>query len=299
MIELKTKEIVGTQPGPHLLITGGVHGDEFESIAAIHRLMKLLEPAQIRGRVTLVPVVNEPAFFRGKRTAEDDLDLARTCPGDPDGSVTEQIAHAVSSLIRTADFYIDLHTGGTEMSVLPFAGYNLHSNPDVLEQQRQMARAFNLPIIWETFPGLDGRTLSIARDANIPAIYTEYLGGASCSPEGVDAYVDGCLNVLAHLKIIDRQQPESAVERVVEDGRPQSGHMQVCNPSPATGFFTPCVGLGDWISEGDLIGTVTDVMGQENHEIVSNQSGIVLVLHTFSRVHEGVGLAVILEIDQA
>lgn len=297
MIELKTQEIAGAQPGLHLLITGGVHGDEFESIASIHRLMKLLEPAGLRGRVTLVPIVNESAFFRGKRTAEDELDLARTCPGDPKGSITEQIAHAVSALIRTADFYIDLHTGGTEMSVLPLAGYNLHPNPNVLDHQRAMAKTFNLPTIWGTHPGLDGRTLSIARDANIPAIYTEYLGGARCSPEGVDDYVNGCLNVMGYLKMIDRQQPKSVVERVVEDDRPQSGFMQICNPSPASGYFTPCVALGDEISAGDLIGTVTDVMGQIGHELVSQQTGIVLTLQTFSRVHEGAGLAVVLETD--
>ena len=72
-----------TEPGPHLLITGGVHGDEFEPMAAIRRLIGPLRAGRIRGRVTLVPVVNEPAFRRGQRTAEDGLDLARTLPGRP------------------------------------------------------------------------------------------------------------------------------------------------------------------------------------------------------------------------
>ncbi|MBT7171144.1 MAG: dihydropteroate synthase, partial [Phycisphaerales bacterium] len=46
------------------------------------------------GTVELLPVVNEPAFRRGERTAEDGLDLARVCPGSADGSTTMQIAHA-------------------------------------------------------------------------------------------------------------------------------------------------------------------------------------------------------------
>jgi predicted deacylase len=41
------------------------------------------------------------------------------------------------------DGYIDLHTGGTELAVLPMACYMLHSDATVLEQQRPMARAFN------------------------------------------------------------------------------------------------------------------------------------------------------------
>src|SRR5947199_10536060 len=95
MWELETERIVGQGEGLHILITGGVHGDEFEPMAAIRRLMRELRPEQLRGRVTLVPVVNEPAFRRGDRTADDGLDLARTCPGRPDGSVTEQIAFAL------------------------------------------------------------------------------------------------------------------------------------------------------------------------------------------------------------
>ena len=49
---------------PHLLITGGVHGDEFEPIAAIRRLIDLFDGDSARvesldGRLTLVPIVNE------------------------------------------------------------------------------------------------------------------------------------------------------------------------------------------------------------------------------------------------
>src|SRR5262245_51161056 len=194
-IELKSKVINGRQDGPHLLITGGVHGDEFEPMVAIRRLMDATESLVLRGRLTLVPVVNEAALARGSRVAEDGLDLARTCPGNPTGSITEQTAHALSEMIRTADYYIDLHTGGTSLSIWPMTGYMLHSNNSVLDQQRAMARAFNLPVIWGSDPHLDGRSLSVARDADIAAIYAEYLGGGRCCSTGVSALIDGCLNV--------------------------------------------------------------------------------------------------------
>ena len=41
-IQLKSKQIVGDENGPHLLITGGVHGDEFEPMAAVRRLIREL-----------------------------------------------------------------------------------------------------------------------------------------------------------------------------------------------------------------------------------------------------------------
>ena len=287
--------------GPHLLITGGVHGDEFEPITAIRRLTLLFREQELsvrdfRGRVTLVPVVNEAAFLRGHRCADDGIDLARTCPGSPDGTVTEQTAYALSGLIRSADHYIDLHTGGTELSVYPLAGYVMHANADVLAAQRRMARAFNLPIIWGTAANLDGRSLSVARDANIPAIYCEYLGSATCSVVGVEAYVDGCLNVMSELGMLSRAKPAIRIQHAVENATPGSGHMQVCNPSPCTGYFEAALKLGDPVHSGDLIGTVYPLDGSAAHPIRAVQTGIVLVLRTFPKVLAGESVCVILDL---
>lgn len=294
-MQLQRKEITGSVDQPHLLITGGVHGDEFEPMAAIRHLLREVNPQQLRGRVTLVPVVNEAAFWRGQRVAEDERDLARTCPGRPDGSITEQTAHALSELIRAADYYIDLHTGGTALSVWPLTGYALVPNESVLNAQRRMARAFNLPVVWGTDYRLEGRSLSVARDANVPAIYAEYLGGGQCTGQGIEAYVEGCLNVMAELGMFDRQPPPSRVRYVVEDFRESAGHMQIRNPAPITGFFEPHVQLGDRVMAGQSLGTVSDVLGDTVVTVPSRESGLVIVLRTFSRVLQGDALAVVLE----
>jgi len=290
------REIVGRRAGRHLLVTGGVHGDEFEPMAAIRRLMNEIEPDSLRGRVTLVPVVNEPAFRRGLRTADDGLDLARTCPGRPDGSITEQIAWRLSQLIRTADLYIDLHTGGTRLSVQPLCGYMLHKDAGVLARQRRMARAFGLPLIWGTDPSFDGRSLSVARDACIPAIYAEYMGGGRLDPAGIEAYIRGCLNVMSEFGLVDDQPVLPARPAlVVEDDRPGVGHMQVNHPSPCDGFFEPAVQLGQHVRTEDVLGWVTDLAGQRVEVIRARYAGMVIVLHTFPRVESGVSIAVVME----
>src|SRR5688500_18799455 len=206
-IELAHATIIGERSGPRLLITAGVHGDEFEPMAAVRRLIQSIDPQKLRGRVTLVPVVNEPALRCAARVAEDGLDLARTCPGRADGSVTERIAEALSRMIRSADFYIDLHTGGRALKLVPLSGYMLHRDESVLTLQRRMARAFNLPLVWGTCANLDGRSLSVARDANIPAIYVEHGGGGEWNPRAVDECVAGCLNVLTELAMLGASAP--------------------------------------------------------------------------------------------
>ena len=55
-------EVTGARDGPRLCILGGIHGCEYSSIAAVIRVMRGLEPAQLAGSVVAVPIVNLPAF---------------------------------------------------------------------------------------------------------------------------------------------------------------------------------------------------------------------------------------------
>lgn len=281
--------------GPNLLITAGVHGDEYEGMVAIRQLIGSIDKTNLRGRLTLVPVVNESAFALRSRTGEDELDLARTCPGKEDGTITERVAHELSQLIEDSDYYIDLHTGGSIMQVDPLVGYNLVSDSSILKTQRRMARAFGLPIIWGTSANLEGRSLSIARDAKVPAIYAEYLGGGECSHNGAQAYFEGCLNIMAELGMINARPPSPSPNLVVEDPRPSSGHMQICHPSPMDGFFEATVTLGQAIELGQKLGQVINPLGMDARPISADHSGRVIVLRSCPSVKEGDSLAVILE----
>ena len=292
----QTHQIQGTAgTGPKLLITGGVHGDEYEGIEAIRKLIDTIDPRKLRGQLMLVPVVNESAYESKARTGEDGLDLARTCPGKEDGTLTERVAYELSQLIGKADFYIDLHSGGNIMQVDPLVGYSLVSDSSILDTQRRMARAFGLPIIWGTSAELEGRSLSVARDAKVPAIYAEYLGAGNCSEVGFEAYVEGCLNVMAELGMMDKRVPVHAPEIVIEDPRSQSGHMQICHPSPAEGTFKSCVQLGQVVEEGQSMGVVTNQETFTSQTIQADHAGRVIVLRTATEVKEGDSLAVILE----
>lgn len=295
-VQLQSQVIKGAEPGPHLLITGGVHGDEFEPIAAIRKLQAAIGETLQKGQLTLVPCVNEEAFLLGRRCAADELDLARTCPGRADGSATEQVAAALSELIRDSDYYIDLHTGGTEFAIFPLAGYVLHANVEVLNEQRHMAKAFNLPVVWGTSPNLEGRSLSVARDADVPAIYCEYGGAAVCSSDGVAAYVQGCLNVMAMLEMINVVTPECRIRHTVEDSRSDSGHLQVCHPSAVDGYFEAAVELGQHVVKGSPLGTVVGLSDNSVHVVDSDHTGIVLLLRTFPRVRAGDSVGVVMEV---
>ena len=100
---------------------------------------------------------------------------------------------------------------------------------------------------------------------------------------------------MSHLGFIDRESRASVVEEIIEDCRPESGHMQVCNPSPITGFFQPTVELGQDVDSGSILGTVSSVGGGDTREIAATQSGRVVVLRQFPRVNKGETVGVIAE----
>jgi len=285
--------------GPHLLIIAGIHGDEYEPVLAVQRLIDVfsddLKPE--KGKVTLVSIVNTPAYKRDSRTASDGKDLARTCPGKKDGSETEQIAWEISQLIRSADFLIDMHTGGKTYEIYPLAGYMLHPDQEILDKQRGMAAAFGLPIQWGTSPHLDGRTLSVARDAGVPAIYTEYGGGEQIDLDIVNDLYEGCLRVMTPLKMISGldvlgHQPQY----IVEDYREESGHLQIMYPSPMDGRFITNINLGEMVKAGQQIGTVQSLESKVEKEIYASEDGLLFLIRRKTSVKQGEATAGILPI---
>src|SRR6266508_906472 len=86
----------GAAPGPTLWLHGCVHGNEACGAFVAHRLFRELDPRALSG--TLVA----------------GGDLNRCFPGKPDGTLTEQMAHAIYTELRAhADYFVDLHTAMT------------------------------------------------------------------------------------------------------------------------------------------------------------------------------------------
>ena len=283
--------------GHHVLISAGVHGDEYEPMLATRVLIKKLPKLLKTGSVTIVPVVNISAAAADSRYGADGLDLARICPGNKEGTASEQSAAHISDLIKKADFYIDLHTGGRIFQIFPLAGYMLHASKEVLEKQQMMARAFNLPVIWGTDAAPNGRTLSVARDAHIPAIYVEYGGGNVVKKPIIKAYTEGCLHVLRQLNMGEKKDVKEKLMHWIEDYTPNNGHLQVKMPAPTEGVFTTKVQLGKRVTKGQLWGTITDIFKGEETNVYADEDGIVLFLRDAAYVKKGDSLGGLLPIN--
>ena len=86
--------LTGREAGPQATIIAGIHGCEYVSIHAAMRLAAELDPATIRGRVLIVPIINLPAYH-GRTPFVCPIDGKnpnRVFPGDAAGTASEQLA---------------------------------------------------------------------------------------------------------------------------------------------------------------------------------------------------------------
>ena len=101
-VTLRGYRTSGSRPGPHVLITAGIHGSEYPGILAARKLRAFLSQADIAGTVTVLPLCNPTALKERAKAIfpEDGKNLNRMFPGNPEGSASEKTAWAITQLDR-------------------------------------------------------------------------------------------------------------------------------------------------------------------------------------------------------
>ncbi|NDA67046.1 MAG: hypothetical protein EBY09_10460, partial [Verrucomicrobia bacterium] len=132
--------IVARGTGPTVLILAGNHGDEYQGQIAIMKLARELTPEMVNGRIILIPSLNFPAARAATRLSPvDGMNMNRAFPGQPEGAVTSQIAHYLTTvLFPMSDVVIDIHSGGRSMEFVPCSTMHLVADRD---QRRRMLDA--------------------------------------------------------------------------------------------------------------------------------------------------------------
>ena len=287
----------GMRPGPTLLLNGGTHGDEYEGPTLLAEMASTWRPEELSGTVIAIPVLNENAFFAGRRESPiDGKNLARVFPGQADGSPTEQLAYVFrDSFLRCADYYVDFHSAGAAYTIMPWVGYCLVEDAAILEKQRLMARCFDRFWCWGT-PYLPGRTLSSAYEHGVPAIYIECQGQGDVAPSDLSSLHHGLQRLLIALELLPGKVPIQPHRIIRESNVQNEGHLQLDHPAPCDGLLMSIIGVGTELKEGQTIGVVQPLGPGEPQTVQAAHSGRAVFVRRQRSVRLGDALASIVPI---
>jgi predicted deacylase len=259
-LDIPVLVVRGERPGPTLCLTAGIHGDELNGVEIVRHVFEHAEPRGLDGMLVGVPIVNMHGFRRGSRYLPDRRDLNRYFPGKPAGSTASRTAHALfTEVVRFCDALVDLHTGSLERTNLPQIRAAITRG-----RVRELALAFGVGVVLEG-DGPGGSLRDAAVKAGIPAIVYEAGQPGRFEDEEIARGVEGVRHVMANLRMVHgtgRPRPVPVVFRRTRWVRTGSG-----------GILRTDRSLGDQVTAGEVLGTVTDPITNERSSIVAPAAG--------------------------
>ena len=275
-------EFKGAQDGPHIFLSGGMHGDEVNGIAAIHYLREWFLKDDIEkdlaGRITMFPVLNPSGFAHMQRQVyEDNNDLNRSFGVDDPKTFAEQIAYDLThKILKECEFGIDFHDSGSRKAFVP------HSRMHKGEKSgctRELAQLFGTDIIIERQGHERMMSVALHRQFDMPVLTVEMGGAQRIFKEYLKVAKHGVRNFLRAKKMLAGSIMLPDKQYFLED------RYGVIIKAPATVSFD--VNLGDFVHRSERIGEIYYPLTQENEEIVATSCGYILARWMESQIPEG------------
>ena len=272
--------IHGRKPGPVLVVSAAVHGDEIIGVEVIRRLAQRPALKALCGTLLLVPVVNGYGFLNQSRYLPDRRDLNRCFPGSVSGSLAARLADTfIKNVVARADYGIDLHSAASHRSNLP----QIRVAPNVPELM-ELGEIFGAPAI--LYSSLrEGSLRQSAMDLGVPVLLFEGGEGLRFDEKVVRAGLAGTLRVMRHVGMLapakaNNVQAPSFVSQ-------KSSWLR----APEGGLLRMIKDLGDFVHAGERIGMVSDLLGDNEFDVVSRYDGLIVGRATMPVVNEGDAIA--------
>ncbi len=269
--------IKGKNEGPVFTIIAGVHGFEYPPIVATQKLMKDIDADKLRGTLVIIPVANTASFFT--RTPfinpQDQKNLNNAFPGKVDGTITEQIAHYITTnIIPVSDVLLDVHGGDACEDLIPFVCYyDNKQKPDQTALAKKLSEnsGFELVVSYgyslsDTDPAKYAFKQAVQDGKTALSIECGKMGNVQ--EENVELILKGVYNMLATMNMYDLGSGPH--ENIIY------GTDQVYINAGVQGIFYSEYKAGDQVKKDAVVGYTTDEFGKVLEEYKSPKDGIIL-----------------------
>jgi predicted deacylase len=280
----------GKRKGPTLLLNAAVHGNEVVGVEVVRKIVDEIDPATLTGNLIAVPIVNPMAFTSGLRwDPYDNIDMNRIFPGDPEGTMTERVAHSFYTIFaRQADYILDLHSAEFPDELIPHIRVRV-DRPT--KAYHDLVASTGINAVWKG-PSIKGMLQTQAFQNKIPCVTIEIGAAGVITKADVLVGTTAVRNVMAVLGMIDGTASVPDRQIIL-----QSNEAWI--RSPFGGIFKPAIDLGQFVKRGDVIGDIIDPTSYKNEDIESPLSGIVTGISHQPIVRSGTRLAMVVDFDKS
>ncbi|MDA8768630.1 succinylglutamate desuccinylase/aspartoacylase family protein [Winogradskyella sp.] len=265
------------KPGPTVLITAGIHGDEVNGVEIVRQIIAKGINKPKRGTIICIPVINVFGFIHMDRLFPDGRDLNRVFPGSKNGSLASRVAHQLmTKVVPHADLILDFHTGGADR--FNAAQIRVVKNEVVLDE---LAGTFGAPFIFYS-KNLGNSFRNSAYRKGIPMLLFE--GGKSFNIHNTitNTGVNGAKRVLSHLEMLRSpfkvSKPKKEAVKILESKWLRASY---------SGMFKPTISINSRVEKGEVLGNITDPYGSFNHFIKAPNSGYIFNINQSPLVYQG------------
>ncbi len=284
-VNMTVHVVHGRKSGPTLFVSAAVHGDEIIGVEIARRLLQAPHLERICGTLMVVPIVNTFGFLNRSRYLPDRRDLNRSFPGFVRGSLASRLAYLfMNEIIGRSDFGIDLHSAAVNRVNLP----QVRISPST-EKTLDLARAFGAPVILAA-KLRDGSMRMAAHERGVDVLLYEAGEGMRFDEYSVRTGTAGILRVMQAMKMIPSKGVSKA--RAMPLHSTDSSWLR----APVGGLLRTFKITGEQVTEGDLLGIISDPVGANETQVTAANAGVIVGRTVLPVVNEGDALFHIAEI---
>jgi hypothetical protein len=283
-VTLPVHVLNGALPGPTMFVTGAIHGDELNGVEIVRRVLRTLQPGNVRGTLLCVPVVNAYGFIGRSRYLPDRRDLNRAFPGSVKGSLAARIANLLlTEVVARSQIGIDLHTAAIHRVNLP----QIRADFSRRKHLRRLSEAFGAHVILES-PERAGSLRKAAGELGVDVLVYEGGEGLRFDEFAIKAGVDGVAGVMLEVGMLELPDGVEERPRFDETRAPLFANASRWVRAPEGGVLRTAKRIGDAVSEGEVIGMIANPYDDTvDVEIKSPRRGIIIGRTTLPIVNMG------------
>ena len=264
VISLRIHVYRSENPGPVMLVMGGVHGDEINGVEIVRRTIDqgLFKNLKL-GSVIAIPLLNIYGFIHFSRDVSEGKDVNRLFPGNMSGSLASRVAATLTKRVLPAvDFGIDFHTGGGSRYNYPQIRY---SKGD--QKAEELAKIFAAPYLLRK-ANIPKSLRKIAMGLKKPIIVFE--GGESLRFDGlsIENGLAGLKRIMQAHGMVD-EAPKPQVE-------PKIFNKTSWLRASRSGIFTWSKQSGTKVNSGEPLGIINDPYGESSVRVFAHKSGYII-----------------------